>query len=622
MKTRKALAIFMAVAMVFCYMPFMAYADVTADANGTTTAVGECVFEDMPEEGVWSTTALKAAINNGLLNGFAENDGSYIKPNDPLTRAQMATIINRAFGAEEMASLSGANDVYATEWYFTEMQKAVKMGTMMLDTSMRPNDSITRQEAFTVLGRALKMQDGTAADFNTFGDADQVASWATSGMGAMVKAGYIKGDNNLLTPTASMTRAQFAKIMDNVIKEYITVAGTVTTVAAGNVMVNVDGVTLKNLTITGDLVVGDGVGDGTLTLDNVIIKGDLIARGGGVDSIVITGGSVNGKVIIAKVDGKIRVYAENGAEIEVVEIDDGSDDVIMEGTFGTIEVTAADTPVIMRNATVTKMDVNTVGAGNVSVEKGSTVATVNVGASATGSKVAVAGTVTNFNTSAGNTELSGAGTVTNANVKDGANGTKITTPKTVITNAGATGVTAGGGTAVGANTTATNNASGNGATVTTAITGSTGTTTTTVVVGTLTFDKSTLLIGGVAVTSAAGVYSIDKDWTTQSALTVTATGDGFVAATTYPVYVKIYVNNSLRYTFTDNVLGSELNTTRYITNNNVTQHSSSSLDTTLNLAFDLWLNGNKNAGDVVKVTIGTTVNSDQELTSLSMIVVD
>ena len=316
---------FMAIAMVFCYMPTTAMADVVADTTDVTAEAAdqtdeavESVFKDMPVKGFWSTTALKAAVSNGLLNGFTEKDGSYIKPDDALTRAQMATIVNRAFGAKEVAALSGVKDVAASEWYFKDMQKAVKMGTMKLDNLMRPNDSITRQEAFTILGRALKMGDGAKADLAKFNDASQVASWATESMGAMVKAGYIKGDNNLLTPNTTMTRAQFATIMDNVIKQYISTPGTVTQVAAGNVMVNVPGVTLQDVTITGDLIIGDGVGDGTVNLKNVVVKGNLIARGGGVDSIIITGGSVNGKVIIAKIDGKIRVFAEGGAEIEEI----------------------------------------------------------------------------------------------------------------------------------------------------------------------------------------------------------------------------------------------------------------------------------------------------------------
>ena len=241
MNKRKTIAIITIIAMVVCFVPVRAVADVadytreeTVGAADVMSGAAETIsglvgysLADMPKEGFWSTSALKAAVDNGLLNGFKEGNGTYIKPDAPLTRAQMAAIVNRAFGAQEEATLLGAIDVPSDAWYYKDLQKAVKMGTMKLDTKMRPNDSITRQEAFTILGRALRMNDGTKADLTKFSDATQVSSWATSGMEAMVKAGYIKGDNNLLTPNADMTRAQFAVIMNNLIKQYITTPGIV-----------------------------------------------------------------------------------------------------------------------------------------------------------------------------------------------------------------------------------------------------------------------------------------------------------------------------------------------------------------------------------------------------------
>lgn len=235
MKTRKALAIFMAVAMVFCYMPTTSVADVTVDTTTEVVAETEAAATimsgevsaneygsrpiDMPSEDFWATAALQELFNNGLLNGFEEEDGTYIRPNDPLTRAQMVAIVNRAFGAVEIAELTGVTDVPEDAWYYREIQKAVSMGTMILDTKMRPNDIITRQEAFTILARALKLKGGEKADFANFDDASQVADWASSSIGAMVREGYIRGDNNLLGLGANMTRAQFAVAIQNIIED-------------------------------------------------------------------------------------------------------------------------------------------------------------------------------------------------------------------------------------------------------------------------------------------------------------------------------------------------------------------------------------------------------------------
>ena len=188
--------------------------------------------------------------------------------------------------------------------------------------------------------------------------------------------------------------------MYNLIIQYISTGGEYTEVADGNVMVNVPGVALKNVTINGDLIVGDGVGDGDLILDNVTIKGRLLARGGGINSIIIIGGSIEGKVIVAKVDGNIRVSVEGGADVKVIVIDDGKDDVIIEGTVGTVEVSVPDVPVIIQNATISKIYVNCEGAADITVAETGSVTNVVVGYHSEGTALNVEGNVTNIETSA------------------------------------------------------------------------------------------------------------------------------------------------------------------------------------------------------------------------------
>ena len=103
-------------------------------------------FTDFPSD--WSAPALSQAVENGLLNGY---DGK-INPTGLLTRAQMATMVNRAFGATATASLSGYEDVAPTDWYYEELAKAVQMGTFQGDNgALRPNQPITREQAFAKL---------------------------------------------------------------------------------------------------------------------------------------------------------------------------------------------------------------------------------------------------------------------------------------------------------------------------------------------------------------------------------------------------------------------------------------------------------------------------------------
>ncbi len=312
-------------------------------------------FADMPND--WSTEALEKAVENGLLKG---TDGK-IMPNENLTRAQMAAVVNRSFGAYQEASLEDFKDVDPSQWYYSEMAKALNMKTFQGNNNMlNPNDSITREQAFAVMARALKVEPVMEKP-EGFVDLDQVSTWAKGEVYAMIEGGYIQGSNNMIHPQGYVTRAEFAKLMDNMIKGYISQAGEYTSLVDGNIMINVKDVILKDLTLKGDLIIGDGVGDGDLTLDKVEIGGRLVIRGGGENSIIIKGNSKIKNIVVARVNGKVRVYNESGAEIGQVLVD-GSDDITLEGQFDSVKLKADNVIVTAKKATIKEASVEGVSS--------------------------------------------------------------------------------------------------------------------------------------------------------------------------------------------------------------------------------------------------------------------
>ena len=75
-----------------------------------------------------------------------------------------------------------------------------------------PTDTISRQEAMTILGRT--QEKGYAEDsLSAFPDAGTTASWARSHVAAMVSRGIISGSNGRLNPTGAVTRGQVAKML-------------------------------------------------------------------------------------------------------------------------------------------------------------------------------------------------------------------------------------------------------------------------------------------------------------------------------------------------------------------------------------------------------------------------
>lgn len=392
-------------------------------------------YTDMPTD--WSKAGLEAAISNGLLKG----DNGKIMPNAFLTRAQMATMVNRAFGTTEKASLSNFVDVPSSAWYYDDMAKAVHMQTFMgSGNQLNPDSFITREEAFAVLARAFKLSEENGTALNGFSDKDSVSSWAKGGISALVSAGYVSGFNGQINPKQNITRAEFAKIMDNLVKIYIQKAETYSHDAQGNVMVNVPGAVLKNMTITGNLIIGDGVGNGDVTLENVVVTGTTIVRGGGVHSIRITGNSDLKNIVVVRVDGEVRVYAENGTQVGTVVVD-GKDDVIVEGKVGDIKVDASNVQVIAKNATIGSVILSGDHSSLLANDK---VTIKSVVVNAKGSEIVAekGSTIKEVLANQEGAKISGTGTV--STVQANANNVVVSTPSTAVTAAqGTTGVMAG-----------------------------------------------------------------------------------------------------------------------------------------------------------------------------------
>ncbi len=414
-------------------------------------------FKDIP--GDWSKPALEAAISNGLLAG----DNGLVKPEDNLTRAQMAAIVNRAFAALDKADITDFSDVATTAWYHDDMAKAVQMKTFAgYDNQLNPEKAITRQEAFSVLARAFQLTADNIDALAEYQDSASVADWAKNSMAAMVSAGYVSGANGQLNPTSNISRKEFAQVMYTMVKSYITTAGTYTEVPEkGNVMINAQDVTLKDVTVNGDLVIGDGVGNGDVTLDNVVVTGRVIVRGAGVNSLIVKGNSKCASVIIAKVTGNVRLAVDSSVKVEAVTVADGKDNIIIDGEMDNLLVTTGAN-VLVRNAKMVsveipagngvvtveeKGDVNRINIkGNdsrVIIKKDATASNVVVDKDAHNAVVEVEGKAETVTVNGDNATIQGNGTVTAVNVEG--NNAKINTKNTKVTvEENASGTTVGG----------------------------------------------------------------------------------------------------------------------------------------------------------------------------------
>ena len=311
MKHKRILAMILAVASCLSLA-------VGASAANTTTRKATD-FRDY-DRTAWYAEAVSAAVDNGLLYG---KSSTTLDPNGDMTRAEMAAIINRSFGCYKTADISQYKDVSKDKWYYKDVALAVQMGTYngRSASSMAPDAPISRQEAMTVVARALELDYDAYAktDLSAFSDRSEISNWALPYVRAMVGVDYIHGRGKILAPLDNITRAEFAQIFANIIGTYITAKGSYDKDIKGSVLIRTDDVELKNLTVDGDLIIGCGAANGKIVLDNVTVKGRLLVWGGGTKAVYCNAGTNMPAVVVARVDDAVKVIYDRDSTLAVID---------------------------------------------------------------------------------------------------------------------------------------------------------------------------------------------------------------------------------------------------------------------------------------------------------------
>ncbi|MGO4179874.1 S-layer homology domain-containing protein, partial [Paenibacillus sp. TAF43_2] len=152
-RARKFLSVAVIMAMLFSVLP-------------AVSAAG-AVKDDV--SGHWAQENLKKWVKSGLLEGY--EDGS-IQPDRPVTRAELMTLINRAFLLSEKETITFA-DLPSSNWAFEQVAIAVKAGYVKgyEDGTIRWNQQVTREEAAKMVADLIQINVSDSASTSSFKDA-------------------------------------------------------------------------------------------------------------------------------------------------------------------------------------------------------------------------------------------------------------------------------------------------------------------------------------------------------------------------------------------------------------------------------------------------------------------
>lgn len=262
--------------------------------------------------------AVQKVVDWGFMRGDISGN---MRPDDPITRAEFVTIINRAFGYHVMGE-DPFTDVTASDWYAQDVSIAYTENyiTGISDTTFSPNGQLTREQAVVILARNMRLQAYPGED-TSFSDSRDLHEWSRGLVEQAVRYNIVNGyPDGTFRPAKAITRGEAATLLVNAIGNPVQEAGVHTLNGVyGNVTITASGVTLRDTVVAGNLYITDGVDLGSVLLENVRVLGQIVICGGGVSQ------DGNESIVLRNVDAQeLIIDTIRGQEVSVRVDGDGT----------------------------------------------------------------------------------------------------------------------------------------------------------------------------------------------------------------------------------------------------------------------------------------------------------
>ncbi|MFN6539802.1 MAG: fasciclin domain-containing protein [Nostoc sp. EkiNYC01] len=166
----------------------------------------------------WARPFIQALADNNVISGFP--DGSF-RPNQSVTRAEFAALIQKAFGNQNrirQLSAGGFSDVPAGYWAASAIQNAYEIGFLSgyPGNVFRPNQQIPKVEAIVSISNGLGLSASDTSTLSTYyTDASAIPNYAVSSVAAATQASLVVNypDVKQLNPQRALTRAEAAALL-------------------------------------------------------------------------------------------------------------------------------------------------------------------------------------------------------------------------------------------------------------------------------------------------------------------------------------------------------------------------------------------------------------------------
>lgn len=190
--------------------------------DNTNNKKGSDYFKDVTSDYSWAASDIDYLYKKGVVKGKKGSDSSiHYDPAAKISRGDFMLMLYRAFGLSGTAD-SNFSDVPKDSYYYQAIGVAKKLGIAQgAYGKFNPDESLSRQDAMVLIYRTIqktgKKSLAEDSDVSKFGDKKNIADYAKSSVGTLVKAKVINGYNDgTFAPASMMTRAEMAVVLHKV----------------------------------------------------------------------------------------------------------------------------------------------------------------------------------------------------------------------------------------------------------------------------------------------------------------------------------------------------------------------------------------------------------------------
>ncbi|WP_053954860.1 S8 family serine peptidase [Inediibacterium massiliense] len=198
-------------------------AKIKSSSNYMITIVeGNKTFDDVQTH--WAKKEIENLASRFIIKGMNENT---FAPDSNITRAEFVTLLVKALGLKNTESNKKFVDINSNDWYKDFVLTGAHYGLIngYEDGSFKPNQPITRQEMAVIIEKAMKLGGKAPQEYDydktlkVFDDQQKISDWSKGAISTMIHSGIASGRTaSQYAPTENTTRAETSIMVYRLLK--------------------------------------------------------------------------------------------------------------------------------------------------------------------------------------------------------------------------------------------------------------------------------------------------------------------------------------------------------------------------------------------------------------------